>query len=174
MNPIQHLLDWRLDIFLKEYNIKLELFNKSIDISKRKQIFKNIAKQLTPCNFYSDTERKNYINYGFWIIKNVIWKNITSYTLTPIDNSDECELCITRIYSNHQETFIPTNWKYMDREMILNRTKRNIYSDDNLNKLLNLIINHFMLIDIIITEFALADLCNIVKQLIYHTVLLKN
>ena len=174
MNPIEYLLDWRLDSFLKKYNVRLEDFSTSKDISVRKLLFKNIAKQLLPKKSYSDSERKKYINYGYWLIKNVIWKNITSYTLTPIDNSDECELCITRIYSNHQETFIPTNWKYMDREMILNRTKRNIYSDDNLNKLLNLIINYFMLIDIIITEFALADLCNIVKQLIYHTVLLKN
>lgn len=174
MNPIEYLLDWRLDSFLKKYNVRLEDFSTSKDISVRKLLFKNIAKQLLPKKSYSDSERKKYINYGYWLIKNVIWKNITTYTLRPFDNSEECEICITRIYSNQQEIFVSINWNSFDRNSILNRSYCNTFSKDNLDKLWYLIINHFMLIDTIIIEHALSDLTNIVKELIYNMILIKN
>ena len=169
MNSIKYLLDWRLDNFLKEYNIDLDDFDQSKDLDLRLQAFKNIAKQLVPRTSCNDIERKKYINYGLWLIKSAIWKNITSYTFTVDTNSDKCNLYITRIYSNHRETFVPNNSTFMDRNMLLN--KCNFFSNDNLNKLWYLIISYFMLIDAII---ILSDLSNVVKELIYNIMLIKN
>ena len=179
MNPINHLLEWRLDIFLKKYNIDLNDFCASEDYRTRAHALRNIAKQLVPPNSCNNIERKKYINYGFWLIKGVIWKNIINYTLIVDTNSYKCKLCITRIYNNQQVTIDAINRKWINRDILLNKMyagcfsddAENKFSDDNLNKLWFLIISYFMLTDAIIT---ISDISNIIKELIYNIMLIKN
>ena len=179
MNPINHLLEWRLDIFLKKYNIDLNDFCESEKYLARTYALRNIAKQLVPCNSCNNSERKKYINYGFWLIKGVIWKNIINYTLIVDTNSYECKLCITRIYNNQRVTINAINRKWMNRDILLNKLYTGSFSDDtvdklsydNLNKLWFLIISYLMLTDAIIT---ISDISNIIKELIYNIMLIKN
>ena len=172
MNPIKYLLDWRLDNFLKEYDIELEDFNKSKHILTRKQSFKHITNQLLPCTSYTSGERIIFFNYAVCLIKKIIWKNIINYILKANFIFCNSELWVTYIYTNHQQIYVPIRWEYMDRDMILN--KYNIESAYNLDKLWVLIISRFMLIDIIIIEHAIFDISNIIKELIYNIILIKN
>ena len=171
MNPILRLLNWRIDCLFKKLNIN-PMPNTAL-----------LSNKLFSCGYIDHNIYDP--KYCFWIIKNIIWHNITKYKIKQTKNIHSQIFQIHMLYNNYRNeteiTYDPhrylyqvnLNYQSLISNGISTRTL-DLKSSENINNLLKLISNYFILSDIIIIKYAVPDLCSIIKQLLYHIMLLKN
>ena len=178
MNPIHKIIQWRLDIFIKEFNIKLEGFViLEEEISK---INMRIRQQLLSSNYITAAEIKRHkLDYEYYrmVIKNIIWKNIINYEyISENKNFDHCTLVTHFLYCNHirKQKIGRTCYPKLLLTDILNESLfyDHYLTKTNLDHMLNLIINYFILISIISTNYIEFDISNLIKQYIYNIIIL--
>ena len=150
MNPIQKLVEWRLNNLISEFNITLNDF---VNRGWNDEIWINIRKKLI---YHDDiTDSYNY-RFRYCAIKNIIWKNIIIYEFVPHDSIN-----INMLYNNYKNRFKLEPYFGSLRCLILN--ENGDQSLDNINKMLNMIINYLLFIDQCIMKYMIFDLSSILK-----------
>lgn len=154
MNPIQDLVEWRFVCLLKKLNIDWP--------NPSKNIWPELGKKLVIHNYISDEESVAY--YGYWIIKKIIWKGIINYDFI----FGIKEVHVNMLYNNyHEERIISTRFPDLQDAYLFNKIFQE--SIKNMHTMWNTIINYFMLINIISQDIIL-DVCNEIKNWLYHVI----
>ena len=154
MNPIQILVKWRFHCLLKKLGIDWP--------NLPKNIWPELGKKLVIHNYISDEESVAY--YGYWIIKNIIWKGIINYDFI----FGIKEVHVNMLYINyHEECSIST--RFLELQPAHPSNKNFKKSIKNMHSMWNTIINYFMLISII-SEDLILDVRNEIKNWLYHVI----
>ena len=151
-NPIKLLVKYRLDNFIKKFDIKIEFFNFRITVSERKVSWLELKQKLILHKYV--TTDSNFRSC-LVAIKNIIWKNIISYELSG------CVYCYHMIHSGYKNIERLPDVPCLHIGTSLN--KNFIKSNNNLDILQQKIINNLLLLHQIIVKYLIVDLLHITK-----------
>ena len=171
MNLIRILVEYRLDNFIKEYDIEIDdFYYPSRDFINNKKWV--ILKQKMISHNHKYINNVNDELFCYVTIKNIIWKNIINH-----------EIRQTSVYKVIFNSFLYNYYHYesmtmfgisINRNLLLNKSSKIIDTklEDNLNKLQTLVINHIMFIDFIVKKFLISDLLNITKMYMFEALII--
>ena len=156
-NPIKLLVKYRLDNFIKKFNIKIEFFNFRTTISERKASWLELKQKLILHKYV--TTDSNFI-FCFVAIQNVLWKNIIQYKAIQISSYRHM------IHSGDNDLTPLSDTPSFHIGTLLN--KNFIDSNNNLDILEQKIINNLLLLHQIIVKYLILDLLHITKMYIFN------
>ena len=166
-NPLEKLLKWRLNNIIEQFNIDIYNFSLGSPYQKRKNEW-NILNQKLVSHGYITLEESNI--YGcYYVIKNIVWKNIINYELTQ----NKCHMHMLWIKYNAIYPILSTKG-YLYHNIILNiDTNNSTESKQNLDKLYSTIIDYMLLLNRIIRHNLIIDLANILNMYIFDIILIR-
>ena len=164
-NPLEKLLEWRLENIIERFDINLENFHYRTLFQVRKNQWDILNQKLLSCGYI--TEEDNIFNSCYYVIKNIVWKNIINYVL--IENKCHVHMLwngYTIEYGRCEK------YSYMVRDLILNiNTRDRIKTKKNLNILYSTIIHYLLLLNEIVSHNLIVDLTNILNMYIFDVIL---
>ena len=167
MSLIEKLVEIRLRIFMKEFDININSFGfYSLD-STRKILWEKLKQKFIKYNLV--TNNHNAFDC-YLVINNIIWKNIMAHQI--IDNK-----IYIYMYHNFQNVSEIYHNKYEYNPVllydILLYKKFYEYPEQKNNCIIlqTKIINYFMLLDALVTKYMISDLKNMFKRYIYDVIL---
>ena len=166
INPLEKLLRWRFYNIIEKLDINMDNFDYSALYQVRKNALKILNQKLISCGYVTLEESKLYGCY--YIIKNIIWKNIISYELTQTK-------CYVHMLWNKNKTKHDRCGKYgyIVTNLIFNIDTYNSYeSSKNLKILYATIIQYLLLLNKIISRYLLNDLTTILNMYIFDVILI--
>ena len=165
INPLEKILERRFDtLFQKlDFDVNNIILNTSIADSNKQWIILN---QKLVLHGYVTSE-ESMINGCYYVIKNIIWKDIINYIIQ--DNIVHIHMIWTKNIQNYEKTIM---FPYFNRGLILNKsTKYSGKSMDNLNMLYSIIINYLLLLNPIVLNHLISDLSNVLKKYMFDVML---
>ena len=111
---------------------------------------------------------ENIIPDCYYVIKNIIWKNIINYNI--IDNKFHVYMLWTKkLQINYTTNIVP----FLNRHIILNKNiSYTDKSNDNLDMLYSIIINYLLLLEPIILNYLIVDLSYVLKKYMFDVILM--
>ena len=163
MNPIKLLLEWRINNFIRDFDINMEKFS---FMSSRKERKENwiILKQKLFSRGYIMNDTYPTINC-YMIIKNIIWKNIIKYENVK-DNH-----YANALWNKTQHSLLCNTGSFLSITRAILLDSHITKSGDNINILQEIIIKFLILVDNIITQYLIPDLSHITKLYMLDSIL---
>ena len=164
-NPLEKLLKWRLDNIIEQFDIEMDNFNWGVSYKVRKNAWKILNQKLVLSGYI--TLQDSELHGCYYVIKNIIWKNIINYELR--DNT--CYMHM--LWNKYKKTYaIHTKKQILLRATILNiDTDNKIESKKNLKRLHSTMIHYLLLLNEIILHNLIHDLTNILNMYIFDVIL---
>ena len=152
-NPINLLVTYRLNNFIKKFDIEIDKFSYDTLLNNRKAYWLQLKQKLILHKYV--TTNSNFRSC-FVVILNIIWKNIINYEVS------QCFYCYHMIHSGymHGKWFSDLPCLYVNT--LLNENIK-VPLKQNLDILQQTIINYLLLLDQIVTEHMLSDLLHITR-----------
>ena len=157
-NPINLLICYRLEKIINEFDIKMENFSFGTSLNDIKTNWLQLKQKLILHKYV--TNDSDFVSCRVAIL-NIIWKNIIIHK--AIGSSSYCHM----IYSGYINCRIHCEYPSLYKNILLEKTRNNMESNNNLDILQQKIINNLLLVDQIIIKYLLVDLLHIINMCIF-------
>lgn len=168
MHPIIKIIKWRFYNFIREFGVDIKTFNfKAYDNYQQDYNHRlknwNILKQKLIIRGYA-TEKHN-ARSCYFIIKNIIWKNIINYKINTY------HYLHIPYNSYYFENFACEN-PFFNKRTIVNKYPDigSIIINDNLKKIQSVLNNYLLLVEQIIIKYLITDLYDIAKIYMFDAI----
>ena len=165
-NPIEKILEWRLDQLFHKLDFDIKNIALTITVDERNKQWKILNQKLV-LNGYISLEKST--SYGcYYVIKNIVWKNIINCVI--INDMFHVHMLWNKSWQNCGKLVM---FPYFNRNLIFNKgTPYDHDSKNNLDTLYSIIINYLLLINPIILNHLISDLSNILKKYMFDVMLI--